>query len=79
MIDVSTLTLAELDSLFAEISKERAKRDKEERIRLMNNIKKAVFEYVGRYGEITIHTEDGEYYLNVATIFDGVNDEIIIE
>ena len=79
MIDVSTLTLAELDSLFAEISKERAKRDKEERIRLMNNIKKAVFEYVGRYGDITIQTEDGEYYLNTCAVFDGVNDEIIIE
>ena len=79
MIDVSTLTLAELDSLFAEISKERVKRDKEERIRLMGNIKKAVFEYVGRYGDITISTDDGDYYLNTCAVFDGVNDEIIIE
>ena len=79
MIDVSTLSLAELDELYAEISKERAKRDKENRIRLMGDIKKAVREYVGRYGDITIHTDDGEYYLNANAVFDGVNDEITIE
>ena len=79
MIDVSTLTLAELDDLLAKVNKERAKRDKEERIRLMGNIKKAVFEYVGCYGDITINTDDGEYYLNTCAVFDGVNDEIILE
>lgn len=79
MIDVSTLTLAELDDLSAKINKERMKRDKEQRTELMNNIKKAVFEYVGRYGDITINTDDGAYYLNTCAIFDGVNDEITIE
>ena len=79
MIDVSTLTIAELDDLSAKINKERMKRDKEQRTELMNNIKKAVFEYVGRYGDITINTDDGEYYLNTCAVFDGVNDEITIE
>lgn len=79
MIDVSTLTLAELDDLSVRINKERAKRDKEERIRLMNNIKTAVFEYVGRYGDITINTDDGDYYLTANAVFDGENDEITIE
>lgn len=79
MIDVSTLTLAELDDLFVKINKERVKRDKENRTQLMNNIKKAVFEYVGRYGDITINTDDGEYYLNASAVFDGENDEITIE
>lgn len=79
MIDVSTLTIAELDDLYAKIHKERMKRDKEERAQLMNNIKKAVFEYVGRYGEITISTDDGNYYLTTSAVFDGENDEITIE
>ena len=79
MIDVSTLSLTELDDLYAEINKERMKRDKENRIRLMGDIKKAVFAYVGRYGEITIHTDEGDYYLNTCAVFDGANDEITIE
>ena len=79
MIDVSTLTFAELRDLSAKISKEMVKREKEERIQLMNNIMKAVFEYVGRYGEITISTDDGNYYLTTSAVFDGVNDEITIE
>lgn len=79
MVDVSTLTIAELDDLYAKIHKERMKRDKEERAQLMNNIKKAVFEYVRRYGEITISTDDGNYYLDASAIFDGENDEITIE
>lgn len=79
MIDVSTLTLAELDELLAEVNKERVKRDEENRIHLMNNIKKAVSEFVGRYGEITVSTEDGCYFLNASTIFDGKHKEITIE
>ena len=79
MIDVSTLTLAELNDLFAKINKELIKRDKEQRTELMNNIKKVVFEYVGRYGDITISTDDGNYYLNTCAVFDGENDEITIE
>lgn len=79
MIDVSTLTVAELNDLFAKINKELVKRDREERIQLMNNIKKAVFEYVGRYGDITISTDDGNYYLSTCAVFDGENDEITIE
>lgn len=79
MIDLSTLTFTELSDLSAKISKELVKREKEDRTRLMNNIKEAVFEYVKHYGDITINTEDGEYYLNTCAIFDGVNDEITIE
>ena len=79
MIDVSTLTLAELDDLSVKISKELVRREKENRTELMNNIKKAVFEYVGRFGGITINTEDGDYYLDTTAVFDGINEEIIIE
>lgn len=79
MIDLSTLTFTELSDLSAKISKELVKRDKENRTRLMNNIKEAVFEYVKHYGNITINTEDGNYYLDVTAVFDGVNDEITIE
>ena len=79
MIDLSTLTLTELDDLFSKIGHERMKRDKENRIRLMDNIKKAIFEYVGHYGNIVIKTDDGAYYLNTRAIFDSENDEITIE
>lgn len=79
MIDVSTLTLAELDDLFSRINRERLKREKEERAQLMGNIKKAVFAYVGRYGDITISTDNGDFYLNANSVFDSENDEITIE
>ena len=79
MIDVSTLTIDELRDLLAKVNKEMVKREKEERAQLMNNIKKAVFAYVERYGDITINTDDGEYYLNTCAVFDSINDEITIE